>query len=122
MTALTVVVLIIALLTQCPWPIIAVMGLAVLNGLTQIRSLTVKARNAPTIPAVNSSHRPVQSVPRLLIALPIVCALVASVVIASSEPGSLALVIFLIAVYAAVYLYFYLLGVWRTRGKSIDTP
>lgn len=117
MTALAVVVLIIALITHSPWWIVAVMGLAVLNGLTQIRSLTDKARKDSSIPDINNSQEAVLPVPRWLIALPIVCALVASVVIASSERDPLTLAIFLNAVYAAIYLYFYLLGVWRARGK-----
>ena len=70
---------------------------------------------------MTKSQEPALPVPRWLIALPVVCALVAAIVIASIGPGPVLLAIFFVAIFVAGYLYFYMIGVWRQRGRKHDT-
>jgi heme/copper-type cytochrome/quinol oxidase subunit 4 len=60
-------------------------------------------------------------VPRWLIVLPVICTLVAVIVVASAEPGPASLVIFLISVFVVGCIYFYLIMVWHLRRRAIDT-
>jgi hypothetical protein len=72
-----------------------------------------------TIPDMNKSQKPVSPVPQWLIALPLICAVVAAILVVSGQPGPLTLAIFFISLFVLGYLYFYLVGIWiRHRSKN----
>jgi hypothetical protein len=56
-------------------------------------------------------------VPQWMIALPLIGAVVAAIIVVSSQPGPLTIAILLISIFVLGYLYFYLIGIWR-RHRS----
>lgn len=66
---------------------------------------------------MNKSQEPGSPVPQWMIALPLIGAVVAAIIVVSSQPGPLTLAILLISIFVLGYLYFYLIGIWR-RHRS----
>lgn len=54
-------------------------------------------------------------IPQWLIAIPLVCAVLAAILFVSSNPGPLSVAIFILAVCVLIYLYMYMIAIWRRR-------
>jgi len=52
-----------------------------------------------------------------LIAIPVVGAVLAAILFVSGDPGPLSVGIFILSVGLFMYLYFYMIGIWRRRRK-----
>lgn len=74
------------------------------------------------MPGMNKSQEPGSPVPQWLIAPPLFGAVVAAIIVVSSQPGPWTLVILLISIFVLGYLYFYFVGIWHRHRKTNGTP